>query len=245
MRKIPTSAIPTVTRRQALTGVAATLGAGLTVGAGTAVQARQRTAAVLSAGNICVLTPKAMEGPFYFDPKLVRADITEGKQGVPLKLTLQVVDAKDCAKLQRARVDIWHSDALGVYSGYARQETGSTKGETFLRGTQFTDADGQVSFATIYPGWYPGRTPHIHFKVLLDATSLITGQLYFPDAVTERIYATLPPYRERKGNRDTSNANDFIFRDQGGAETLVKIGEDAGRYSTSLVIGVARSGNRA
>jgi protocatechuate 3,4-dioxygenase beta subunit len=245
MRKIPTSATASLTRRQALTGVAATLAAGLAVGARTAVQARQRIAAELLAGNICVLTPKAMEGPFYFDPKLVRADITEGKQGAPLSLTLQVVDAKDCTKLQRARADIWHSDALGVYSGYARQETGSAKGETFLRGTQFTDADGQVSFATIYPGWYPGRTPHIHFKVLLDANNLVTGQLYFPDPVTERVYATVPPYRERKGERDTLNANDFIFRDQGGAETVVKIEEDAGRYSASLVIGVARSGNRA
>jgi len=242
MQKIPTSATAIVTRRQALTGVAATLGAGLAIDARTAVQARQWTAAALPTANICVLTPEAVEGPFYFDPKPVRADITEGKQGARLKLTLQVVDAKDCAKLERARVDIWHSDALGAYSGYARQETGSTKGETFLRGTQFTDADGQVSFATIYPGWYPGRTPHIHFKVLLDANSLITGQLYFPDAVTERIYATLPPYRERKGERDTLNANDFIFRDQGGAETLVRIDEDGGRYGASLVIGVARSG---
>jgi hypothetical protein len=82
-----------------LTGVAATLSGGLAVGARTVVQARQRIAAELLAGNICVLTPKAMEGPFYFDPKLVRADITEGKQGAPLNLTLQVVDAKHCTKL--------------------------------------------------------------------------------------------------------------------------------------------------
>ena len=88
----------------------------------------------------------------------------------------------------------------------ARQETGSTRGETFLRGTQFTDADGQVRFATIYPGWYPGRTPHIHFKVFLDAVSLVIGQLYFPDPVTEHVYATLPPYRERQAERDTLTA---------------------------------------
>jgi len=106
--------------------------------------ASQSIAAALPGAKVCILTPQAVEGPFYFDPKLVRADITEGKPGAPLKLTLQVVEAKDCARLEGARVDVWHSDGLGVYSGYARQETGSTRGETFLRGTQFTDADGQV-----------------------------------------------------------------------------------------------------
>ena len=103
---------------------------------------------------MCILTPEATEGPFYFDPKLVRSDITEGKQGAPLVLTLQIVQAKDCTPLSDARVDVWHADELGLYSGYARQETGSAKGETFLRGTQFTGADGEVRFKTIYPGWY-------------------------------------------------------------------------------------------
>jgi len=83
---------------------------------------------------------------------------------------------------------------------------GSSEGETFLRGTQFTDADGAVCFTTIYPGWYPGRTPHIHFKVILDDKDLVTGQLYFPDTISERIYATVSPYRERKAERVTFNA---------------------------------------
>ena len=122
-----------------------------------------------------------MQGPFYFDPKLVRDDITEGKWGAPLALTLQVVEAKNCTSLKTTRVDVWHSDGLGIYSGYARQATGSSKGETFLRGTQFTDAEGAVRFTTIYPGWYPGRTPHIHFKVIFDHKDMVTGQLYFPD----------------------------------------------------------------
>jgi hypothetical protein len=102
-------------RREALAGTPATLGLGLagaTAGGGLA--------GVLPDAKVCVLTPEAVEGPFYFDPKLVRADITEGKEGAPLKLTLQVVDAKNCAKLAQARVDIWHSDGLGAYSGYAR-----------------------------------------------------------------------------------------------------------------------------
>jgi protocatechuate 3,4-dioxygenase beta subunit len=83
---------------------------------------------------VCVLTPEATEGPFYFDPKLVRSDITEGKQGAPLVLTIQIVEANDCTPLQDARVDVWQADGLGLYSGYAGQETGSTKGETFPAG---------------------------------------------------------------------------------------------------------------
>jgi protocatechuate 3,4-dioxygenase beta subunit len=239
MRRSRTNDRSAVTRRQALAGAAATVGLGL-----AGAPASQSIAAALPGAKVCILTPQAVEGPFYFDPKLVRADITEGKPGVPLKLTLQVVEAtKDCARLEGARVDVWHSDGLGVYSGYARQETGSTRGETFLRGTQFTDADGQVRFATIYPGWYPGRTPHIHFKVFLDAVSLVTGQLYFPDPVTEHVYATLPPYRERQAERDTFNATDGIFRGQGGSDTLVSLKEEGGPYLASLVIGLDRAGS--
>jgi protocatechuate 3,4-dioxygenase beta subunit len=222
---------PAITRRQALAG-AAGLGAGVAVG--TTTRAEQ------SGAKLCVLTPEAEEGPFYFDPELVRADITEGKQGAPLKLALQVVEAKDCTAIKDARVDIWHADGLGAYSGFARQATGSTKGQTFLRGTQFTNGDGQTSFATIYPGWYPGRTPHIHFKVFLDGGKVLTGQLYFPDPVTDRVYAELLPYRERKGERDTLNSSDGIFRNEGGAQTVVNLTEEDGTYLAALVLGVER-----
>lgn len=163
-----------LTRREAL--IAATgLGAGFALGKARNAGAEQ--AAHPGDAKMCVLTPEAMEGPFYFDPQLVRSDITEGKQGAPLVLTLQVVEAKDCAAIPGARVDIWHADGLGLYSGYARQETDSAKGETFLRGTQFAGAGGEVRFATIYPGWYPGRTPHIHFKIFVDELNVIIGQL--------------------------------------------------------------------
>jgi protocatechuate 3,4-dioxygenase beta subunit len=221
-----------LTRRQALTGTAA-FGVALALGKTGPAEA--------AAPKVCVLTPEATQGPFYFDPELVRADITEGTPGAPLTLSLQVVEAGSCAALEGARVDIWHSDALGLYSGYAHQATGSTKGETFLRGTQFAGADGAVRFATIYPGWYPGRTPHIHFKVILDDKDLITGQLYFPDTTSERIYATLSPYRDRKAERDTFNANDFIFQKQGGADTLVEVEKEGGAYRATLTIGIDRT----
>jgi protocatechuate 3,4-dioxygenase beta subunit len=194
-----------------------------------------------SDAKVCVLTPQATEGPFYFDPKLVRSDITEGKQGAPVLLTLQIVEAKNCAAVPWVRVDIWHADGLGLYSGYADQETGSTKGETFLRGTQFTGTGGEVRFTTIYPGWYPGRTPHIHFKVFVENHSMITGQLYFPDPITDHVYATRPPYRERKAQRDTFNADDFIFVKQRGADTILKLQEQDRSSLASLVIGIERN----
>jgi protocatechuate 3,4-dioxygenase beta subunit len=223
-----------LTRRQALAGTAA-------IGLGLAVGRSGRSAAETRAGaKMCLLTPEAVEGPFYFDPKLLRTDITEGKPGAKLKLALQVVEAGNCAALEGARIDVWHSDAVGVYSGYARQETGSTEGQTFLRGTQRADADGKVGFDTIYPGWYPGRTPHIHFKVFLNEAEMVTGQLYFPDSLTERIYATTSPYRARKGERDVFNANDSIFQRQGGPDTLATVTEQGGAYRAALVIGVDR-----
>jgi protocatechuate 3,4-dioxygenase beta subunit len=226
------------TRRQVLAGAAAAASTGLLWRAGPA-QSGQAGSAKPS-GKACILTPEAMPGPFYFDPKLVRAAITEGKTGAPLAVTLQVVEAGTCAPLNKVRVDVWQCDALGLYSGYARQETGSAEGETFLRGTQFTDADGAARFDTIYPGWYPGRTPHIHFKVILDDKDLVTGQLYFPDSVSDNVYATYSPYRERKQERETVNANDFVFIEQRGADTVADIEETGGSYRASLIVGIDR-----
>jgi protocatechuate 3,4-dioxygenase beta subunit len=236
MRKDSWSAV--LTRRKVLTN-AAGIGTGLFLSRYARAGAKEQSAQ--SGAKVCVLTPQAVEGPFYFDPKLVRSDITEGKQGAPLLLILQIVEAKDCVPLQDARVDVWHADGLGLYSGYAGQDTGSAKGETFLRGTQFSGADGDVRFNTIYPGWYPGRTPHIHFKAFIDNRNVITGQLYFPDHITEQVYATTPPYRERKRERDTFNASDFIFVRQGGADTIVDLKQESGSYLASLVIGIHRN----
>jgi len=229
-----------LTRRQVLAGAATAASAVL----GWRAEPAQSGAAGAAApdGKVCILTPEAVQGPFYFDPALVRRDIAEEKAGAPLALTLKVTDAETCAALDKVRVDVWHCDGLGVYSGYAREATGSAEGETFLRGTQFTDGDGKVAFDTIYPGWYPGRAPHIHFKVILDDKERVTGQLYFPDAVSDRIYATDSPYRERAQQRDTVNADDFIFLEQRGADTVAEIEEAGGSYRASLLIGIDRKG---
>ena len=112
----------------------------------------------------CVLTPEAGEGPYYLDPKLLRSDITSGQPGAPLELALQVVRAGDCATLANARVDVWHADAIGLYSGYAKQSgvggvsTEPAVGKQYLRGPQFTDAQGNVHFRTIFPSWRTKRS---------------------------------------------------------------------------------------
>jgi protocatechuate 3,4-dioxygenase beta subunit len=167
-------------------------------------------------GKSCVLTPEAGEGPFYLDPKLLRSDITSGKPGAPLELSLQIVRAGDCATLANARVDVWHADALGLYSGYAKQSgVGGVNPETavggqYLRGTQFTDAGGNVQFRTIFPSWYGGRTPHVHFKVFLGGKEVVASQIFFPDEINKEVFAEWQPYREHVSKRKAFNDNDPI-----------------------------------
>ena len=147
----------------------------------------------------CTLTPEMTEGPFYFDADKVRSDIRDGHDGVPLKLALRVRDAS-CEPIADAVVDIWHCDAGGAYSEEA---------DPFLRGVQVTNRDGIAEFTTIYPGWYQGRTVHIHAKVHLDASTVLTTQLYFDDAVTDRVFAQAP--YDARGEREPRNDGDGIF----------------------------------
>ena len=113
-------------------------------------------------------------------------------------------EAGECTPLADAVVDVWHCDASGVYSGFDEGE-----GERFLRGAQVTNEDGIVQFRTIYPGWYPGRTPHIHVKVHVDRQTALTTQLYFDEETSDRVYARAP-YEQ---GRDQTNAADGIFDD--------------------------------
>ncbi len=232
---------PAVTRRQTLAALTASGAAALPFGAQAQEAATRR---LLPGANVCVLTPRTIEGPYYFDPKLVRADITEGKAGVPLGLMLQVVSAGNCAPLKGARVDVWHADALGYYSGYPGQSDTrnvSTEGDHFLRGTQFCNDDGVVTFSTIYPGWYQGRTTHIHCKIILGDNTVLTAQLYFPDALSEYLYTNVAPYNTRSLKRDTVNASDMLVQ-SGDADyrSFCGIKEEPGRYLASLIVGVDR-----
>src|SRR3989442_13825036 len=164
---------------------------------------------------VCTLTPEQIEGPFYLDQTRIRGDISEGKPDVPLQLILRVLEASaTCAPIPKAVVDVWQCDALGIYSGYegasiAPRHVEPVDDKTFLRGTQLTDAAGAVRFRTIYPGWYAGRTPHVHLKLRVGAKAATT-QLYFPDEVTNAVYARSP--YDRHPHRDTTNATDPFLR---------------------------------
>ncbi|MGV8854387.1 MAG: intradiol ring-cleavage dioxygenase [Devosia sp.] len=233
----------TINRRDAFRAVAVTATGGLLISqqafaAETGADATQ-TAALLNGADVCVIVPEVTEGPYYFDPALERTDITEGRPGIPTRIRLQVVDAA-CAVLAGARVDIWHCDATGVYSGYANQgDDGSvdTTGQTFMRGTLFTDANGIAEFETVYPSWYSGRTTHVHFKVFLDQTNILTGQIFFPDALSQYIYDNVAPYNDRAISRDTLNANDSIAT-QSTRAAFAFVKELEQEYLVAMIVGV-------
>ena len=201
-------------------------------GSAAGTTARQPATTATTASPDCLLTPEVTEGPYYLDLDLVRSDITEGRPGMPFDLVVKVVDADGCKPIKDAAVDIWHCDAGGAYSG-VEGETGST----FLRGIQVTDASGDATFRTIFPGWYTGRAVHIHLKVLLGGSETFTGQLFFDDDVLDAVYKT-EPY-DARGAPDTTNERDGIYGQSGGT-TIVDVTRGADSYSGSVSLGVER-----
>jgi protocatechuate 3,4-dioxygenase beta subunit len=220
-----------LTRRGSLAGLAGFLlglagwRAGESEGAGPA--------AVASGAVSCVLTPEQTEGPYYIAGEKFRRNITEGRAGVPLLLRLRVVDASTCNPIRNAAVDIWHADALGVYSGFGA----GAGSRTFMRGIQRTDSNGLARFRTVYPGWYRGRTVHIHVKVHVADNVVHTGQLYFPDSLTDRVFRRKP--YSRRPHRTTRNANDFVFA-QGGRRSMLKLRRAGSAYVGAITMGVNR-----
>ena len=197
-------------------------------------------------GPSCVVRPEQSEGPYFVDERLNRSDIrsdpTDGRvrPGTPLALTLLVsrLNAGDCQPLAGAQVDIWHCDAQGLYSDV--QDPGfNTVGQKFLRGYQVTDARGEAQFVTVYPGWYPGRTVHIHVKIRTAPVARrsfeFTSQLYFDDGLTDRVHAA-PPYAA-KGPRTARNQHDWIFR-RGGDQLMLAPTTVADGYAASFAIGL-------
>jgi protocatechuate 3,4-dioxygenase beta subunit len=186
----------------------------------------------------CVLTEDAGEGPFYFDPELLRSDITDGMPGVPLDVSIQVTRASDCATLSAARVDFWQANGLGLYSGYADQpgvgdvDSAATADKTFLRGMQLTDADGRVRFRTIYPSWYGGRTPHLHFKIWLGDNEALASQIFFPDETSAYVFENFDPYRAHVSKRTTFNNNDTF---SGGVTCDIESADASGVRASALV----------
>ena len=175
------------------------------------------TAELFDGAASCSVTPEQTEGPFYFDADAIRRDIREDREGTRLRLAIRVRDAGSCEPLSDAVVDVWHADAEGSYSGFdggaaAGGPGGGGQAQTdtrYLRGAQVTNADGIAEFLTIYPGWYQGRTIHIHAKVHLDAKTVLTTQLFFDDEVSDAVFAA-DPYAGR-GAREQRNDSDGIF----------------------------------
>ena len=197
-------------------------------------------AAMFDDAATCTVSPEQTEGPFYFDVDSIRSDIAEDREGTTLRLGVRVQEAAACTPISNAVVDVWHCDAGGLYSGFETASRGGgfgggqTDEETYLRGAQVTDADGIVQFRTIYPGWYSGRTVHIHAKAHLDRTTLLTTQFYFDDAVTDEVFDQ-PPYAER-GPRSTLNPADGIFD----AATVLTVQPEGDAYLGLITIGVER-----
>lgn len=227
----PTAGLP---RRALLSsaiggGIAATLGGG-----------RAAAATISPRPDPAPLTAQTTEGPYYLPLDLIRADIREGRPGIALDIVFSVFDQTGAPYLG-ASVDIWHCDSAGAYSGFAQPGEKAGSGETFLRGTQLVDRHGLVTFHSLYPGWYPGRTPHIHFKVRRAGLTNLTSQFFLPDALSEFLYTQAPAYR-RDALRDTLNSQDGIAIEAGDT-VLGNVREGDGRYIASLTVRADRSAN--
>jgi len=194
----------------------------------------------------CVVRPQQTEGPYFVDERLNRSDIrsdpTNGqiRTGTPLALTvlLSQISVGNCQPLADAQVDIWHCDALGIYSD-VEDPRFNTVGQKFLRGYQLTDARGEAKFLTIYPGWYQGRTVHIHVKVRTAPQGKrsfeFTSQIYFDDALSDRVYADAP--YATKGKRTARNQDDGIFR-RGGDQLMLAPTQTPDGLAATFAIGL-------
>lgn len=243
-----TATSPAATQAPASTTPAAgATTAAATTTAPTATAAEPVTAATTALPS-CVVRPEQTEGPYFVDERLDRSDIRSDpatgavKAGAPLALTFLVSRIGTmCEPLPGAMVDVWHCDAAGAYSDVNDSFAGSTAGQQFLRGFQVTDENGAAAFTTIYPGWYPGRTVHIHFKIRTEeggAAHEFTSQLYFDDAFTDAVFAQ-EPYAGR-GQRNTRNANDGIYG-SGGSQLLLNVVPAAEGYAATFDIGLDMS----
>ncbi len=231
-----------LSRREALTLLGA-VGATILLGRSFGHEAPGATTEAPS----CVVRPQQFEGPFFTDARLERSDVRlepttgERREGTPFMLTLRVFQIADrCTPLEGATVDIWHCDAAGEYSAFEDTRQGFDHvGQIWLRGYQVTDENGEASFTTIYPGWYPGRAVHIHVKIRATLTNgksyEFTSQLYFLDELSDVVFQKAPYLRD--GERGTRNANDFIFA-MGGEQLVLDVGGTAEGYAATFDIGL-------
>jgi protocatechuate 3,4-dioxygenase beta subunit len=174
----------------------------------------------------CRQTAELTEGPFYFDVDKIRSDIREDREGVTLRMGVRVRDAAQCEPIANAVVDVWHCDAEGSYS---------EEGESYCRGAQVTNRDGIAEFTTVYPGWYPGRTVHIHGKVHLDRQTVLTTQFYFDDSISARVFVEDPYPGE--SNRNGFNDDDGLYE----RDLELTLSEESDGYLGLITLDVARA----
>ena len=210
-------------------------------------------AALFEDASSCSLTPEETEGPYYIDVDSIRSDIRDGRPGADLRIAIRVLD-ESCEPVPDAVVEIWHCDSLGTYSGFESQSQQANSGPganpgdgngngngtdstRYLRGGQVTDTDGIAQIRTIYPGWYMGRTVHIHSKVHINNGEVLTTQLYFDDQVSDALFASTDPYSQHTG-REVTNENDGIFH----RENVLTLAEDgdSGGYLGVITFNVDR-----
>ncbi len=223
---------------------AASAGSTAAGGASATATALATAGAVAVASSLpsCVVVPELTEGPYYVDEHLerpdIRVDTANGStvKGSVLRLDWIVsgVDGSACIPLEGVLVDVWHCDALGVYS-----DVGSEAGHDFLRGYQHTDPNGKASITTIYPGWYSGRAVHIHFKIRTEATASsgfeFTSQLFFDETVNAQVFSQ--GVYAAKGPADVPNARDGIFGQSQGM-TLLTPTKDGDGYRATFEIAI-------
>ena len=206
------------------------------------------TRAAATAGS-CTLTATETDGPYPLyailtNSILTREDITEGKTGVPLTLTITLEDLSNgCTPISGAGIYIWHCDKDGIYSGYATSTNAGSTTTTFLRGVQVTDSNGQVTFTTIFPGWYAGRITHIHAQVylndsLVSGTAIATTQLAFPIDITTAVYNS-SLYTKGQNTSVTSFSADNVFSDGTSTEMLSLTGDTTSGYAATMTISIA------
>ena len=193
--------------------------------------------------TVCRVWAEQDEGPYHRDAEPERRDVVEDCDGVVLQLGIRLARNAD-APPSGAVVEIWQCDALGRYSGFPPPDSSTVvtaataprgaylSDQTFLRGRQRTDSAGMVEFRTIYPGWYPGRTVHIHVMVHT-AGQVFTSQLYFPDETSDQVLAQMP-YATRTG-RDTTNDTDGIFT-TGGEPAVLDIVPNGDGYRAAICL---------
>lgn len=181
----------------------------------------------------CAVTPSETIGPYPSLTDLVRSDVRDGKAGTLLTLTIKVVNVNNaCAAVANANVEIWHCDVAGNYSQYGTQVR-----ETYLRGIQTTNSGGEVTFTTIYPGWYQGRATHIHVEVTINGASVKVTQIAFPENLNNLVH-TSGVYASR-GTNPTTNAADGIFADSLSSEIVTPTGDPTNGYTALFQVGIS------